>query len=878
MVGTLFALGHKEPVKASALGSQYTLLESPDQLGNGDSVVIAATSRQIAMGGQGSKYVNGVEVSISGATLVDESNSAKVFTVEKNGNMFSFKTSDNKYLTTSSSSATTHNKEGYLQYIATSGTVKSTYSSFSLTSIEDGAYMQITVASGGEVSGKGTIRCHTSTLIDSGPFRAYSPSSGSTIGVNIYVFSTNVKRVYIDDYSHVKANEVGVGNIIEVTATLESITPASFVWSVPDSDKDKIDLYPETSEVKCYIQFLQAVNPLTLTLTVIDETSTEYTDSIDFNVIEYNYTLEEGAYYINTKVNDKYVYLNNSFSGEDNDVTSIGLFASDGVITFEYAYKGDDTYYLYYNGYCVANSSNSRITKVIDEPDTYWTLSKDNDTGKYKFVDQATSKILAYEPSMDNYGKFMCFQTLQSTNVVWFDVSPQWTWSEYHHNDVTPDKTTYEVGDTFSPEGMELTVEFVDADSVHHIIDITDEYEWSELTSSSTKVTGTISLAGHSDEIVVDVTVFDYQLDSIAVNASGAKTEYIEGQSVKKTGLVVTATYKAQGAVDKVETLNDNDYTVYPEKVGRNTTKVTVSYGGKSTSYNVDVTPNYFIHCEDNDKVRPGHRVIFTNPTYEVEMKNDFFGQEYDEVPAAVGQFEVELGNKAKTIALKTDENKYLGMSGTKVALEDSVTDTSSWTVVLANDYCYVENAGNANYYLSYNYQNNKFQVYENGLSGDAFAEVWIDENSTPEVFIDHIELDTNNVQKEFTVGDAFSYVGLVVRTVDELNVKTVVNDYVVIAPDMSSAGQKTVRVTYQDGMFEATYKITVNSKDSGGGSGGGSSGGSSTSDGDSEDSSTAKKTMNLPLILGLSIGGGVLVLGGAGLAIFLILKKKRKH
>ena len=876
MVGTFFALNHKEPVKARAVGATYQLLENLNELSDGDIIVFADQQDQVAMGEAGSKYTGGVEVSINKGKLEDSTGAATQFVVEKGtGNKYSFKTTGDKYLTSNSSSASSHTNGGYLKYIATSGTAKTNYSTYSLALESTNHTVSMTLTSSGTVDSCDRVRYNASNPMDT-RFRTYK-NNIVTRDLSIFVHITDMKRVTIDTYSHLVNTQVGVGDVLDVSATLESIVATSITWSVNAEAVDKVDLIYQDNE--CVIEFLAAATDVTLSINVIDGGGGEFVDSVKFDVLDYNYYIDNGNFYLNTIIDGKYVYLNNAFAQSSNDVTSVGLFDDNGLITFEHASKGDNTYYLKYNGYyCAASSSHARFVKTTVKPDTYWTISEDN--GQYKLVDHATSKFIAYEASMTNYGKFMCFSgTPQSSNIVWFNISKQWTFVDFVHTDATPDNIVYEVGEEFSSEGMQLDVQFYDPNAeTNRTIDITDQYEWTALTSTSVSSTGTVSIAGHNDSVVVSVTMLNYQLDSIAVNASGAKTEYIEGQSVKKTGLVVTATYKAQGAVDKVETLNDNDYTVYPEKVGRNTTKVTISYGGKSTSYDVEVTPNYFIHCEDNDKVRPGHRVIFTNPTYEVEMKNDFFGQEYDEVPAAVGQFEVELGNKAKTVALKTDENKYLGMSGTKVALEDSITDTSSWTVVLANDYCFVENAGNANYYLSYNYQNNKFQVYENGLSGDAFAEVWIDENSTPEVFIDHIELDTTNVQKEFTVGDAFSYVGLVVRTVDELDVKTVVNDYVVIAPDMSSAGQKTVRVTYQDGMFEATYKITVNQKDSGGGSGGGSSGGSSTSDGGSEDSSSAKKAMNLPLVLGLSIGGGVLLLGGAGLVIFLILKKKRKH
>ncbi|MCH5157140.1 MAG: bacterial Ig-like domain-containing protein [Clostridiales bacterium] len=84
---------------------------------------------------------------------------------------------------------------------------------------------------------------------------------------------------------------------------------------------------------------------------------------------------------------------------------------------------------------------------------------------------------------------------------------------------------------------------------------------------------------------------------------------------------------------------------------------------------------------------------------------------------------------------------------------------------------------------------------------------------------LDGIELGLSNVQVDYTVGDEFSAYGLTVSakitTLNDLNeevtsYKTLsATDYTVTAPDMSTAGQKTVTVTYKD--KTANYTVTVN-------------------------------------------------------------------
>lgn len=70
------------------------------------------------------------------------------------------------------------------------------------------------------------------------------------------------------------------------------------------------------------------------------------------------------------------------------------------------------------------------------------------------------------------------------------------------------------------------------------------------------------------------------------------------------------------------------------------------------------------------------------------------------------------------------------------------------------------------------------------------------------------IELDTTNVKTSFTVGDTFSYSGLVVTAIYDDESTEAVTDYTVSSPDMSTEGEKTVNVTYKG--KSADYKINV--------------------------------------------------------------------
>ncbi len=86
-------------------------------------------------------------------------------------------------------------------------------------------------------------------------------------------------------------------------------------------------------------------------------------------------------------------------------------------------------------------------------------------------------------------------------------------------------------------------------------------------------------------------------------------------------------------------------------------------------------------------------------------------------------------------------------------------------------------------------------------------------ESESAEKTLDSISLDTSDAPTTFNVGDTFSYEGLSVTAYYDDGTDDIVTPTSVSTPDLSSAGQKTVTVSYTDGSVTktATYTITVN-------------------------------------------------------------------
>ena len=104
-------------------------------------------------------------------------------------------------------------------------------------------------------------------------------------------------------------------------------------------------------------------------------------------------------------------------------------------------------------------------------------------------------------------------------------------------------------------------------------------------------VTGTIEL-----EVVKDT------LQTIAVAPPPSKTNYTYGDALDLTGMVVTASYQSGNQVDVTDQV-----TVTPQTLDTDVTALTISYGGKTTTQQITVSPKEV-----------------TNPTMELEGGSSF--------------------------------------------------------------------------------------------------------------------------------------------------------------------------------------------------------------------------------------------------------------
>lgn len=150
-----------------------------------------------------------------------------------------------------------------------------------------------------------------------------------------------------------------------------------------------------------------------------------------------------------------------------------------------------------------------------------------------------------------------------------------------------PTKNTYYEGDLeseFNPDGMTLHLYYNNGTD-----EIVEYYEIGDLVFSgfNSSKAGTITMRATIGEVSTEfpITILPLELTSISVQTMPNKTSYFVGDDFDSIGLTIKASYNSGKTV-----ILSNDFTLsgYDKtKAGKQT--ITVSYGGKTTTFTVDV-------------------------------------------------------------------------------------------------------------------------------------------------------------------------------------------------------------------------------------------------------------------------------------------------
>ena len=278
-------------------------------------------------------------------------------------------------------------------------------------------------------------------------------------------------------------------------------------------------------------------------------------------------------------------------------------------------------------------------------------------------------------------------------------------------------------------------------------LDVTSDTIWptSRLTTSQTKVTGEYTYNNKKVTVDYSVSVTHVAITSIVIAGDATKKAYFEGDSFSSSGLIVTANYNNGAQVDVT-----NSVTWSPNPLTAGITKVTATYQGKTADYSgISVTAVQLTS------------IGFTG----TPKKNYYEGQSFDKTGLT---FTAHYNNShSKSVTNISFTPSTFSLSDTKV--------TCSYT--------------------------------ENEIT----KSVEITGITVTPIQISSISIVKMPTKTTYFVGEEFNSSGLEIAATnnDGSSAGDVTNECSLSNVDMTTAGQKTITVTYHAGIT-TSFNINV--------------------------------------------------------------------
>ena len=353
----------------------------------------------------------------------------------------------------------------------------------------------------------------------------------------------------------------------------------------------------------------------------------------------------------------------------------------------------------------------------------------------------------------------------------------------------------------------------------------TKDFDATELNISysgfDTTTAKTITMTGTYEGVsgTFDVVINPVELVSVAVKTMPNKTKYYVGDTFDQTGLTLTATYNN----GKTETIaNGITCTGFSsDAVGSKT--VTASYGGKSTTFNVDI-----------EAVKLVSIAVKTNPT----KMSYYQGEALD----STGLTLTATYNNGKTETVTTGftcsalDSSSAGQKTITVTYQ-GLTTTFSVTVIAVNlvsvsvktmpnktSYFTGESFDQTGLTLTATYNNGNTETVSSGIECTGFSSATAGQKTvtasyggksttfTVEVKAivpTGITVKTAPNKTEYFVGDSYDGTGLVVNvTYNNGTNKDITTGFTTSGFSSATAGKNTVTVSYEG--FTATFDVTI--------------------------------------------------------------------
>ncbi len=390
-----------------------------------------------------------------------------------------------------------------------------------------------------------------------------------------------------------------------------------------------------------------------------------------------------------------------------------------------------------------------------------------------------------------------------------------------------PSKTSYYAGENFDPTGLVITRTYSDSTSdTYTYANHTSEFTFTPststaLTTGNTSVT--ITYGGKSTSQAISVS--NVTLTSIAVATAPTKTSYTVDETFDPTGLVITRYYNNSTSDTYTYANHTSEFTFSPSTstlLTTENTSVTITYGGKSTSQAITVSTS----GGGGGSTEEGSQRISASSTSTYYLTGDICPTgSTSSATATCDAFDVSWlkNGGSSSIAYTYAEMRVYTSHSFTITPKDGYTITS--VVITANSNSYATAVGGSKLTNCTKSVSSSIVTLTptDGTNAVGFTNsaqsrlnyivvnYEYESGGSSEPTLSSISLDTTNVKTIYTVGESFTYEGLVVTAYYSDSSSLTVTPTSVSSPDMSTTGAKTITVTYLT--VSNTYSITVNAQ-----------------------------------------------------------------
>ncbi len=580
--------------------------------------------------------------------------------------------------------------------------------------------------------GIATISVHSTTLdasikLNGSLFSAYPSTSLNMTTVQLFKYSSGREQIHFPYESTINLST-------NLTYTNKLIVDGFDATKIEYISSDNSLATISGSDENFTIVTNSSLGEVILTANAYLDEELIASTSIVVTLVSYVYSLNESNYALGKN--------NTLLDPTSCKAISYDLSDTKFYFGFEKAYTGDNSYYIISNNKYLQKSNVSQQSRVVlGETKTVWNVLIED--GIY-YVYTVIGDSNYYLSTKDNpiVGDYY----FVSNSKVSIDIVGVPTSISINVNSTNLVKKTYNVDETFNPNGLVVTANYVTSLG-NRTQDITEKVIWDNKFADNS-ISGEVTLLNQSYDVVVSgLTITNYVLDRIELDTSNVITKYVVGESVNTSGLLVNAIYK-DGDNEKSETIDNSLLSVSPTTITKETDKITVTYKGISSSYNIETVESSF---KEVDHLHKGFHVVFTSKSnnQNYEMGSDGLNStKFNEIPFGNTVFEIEEIRNYKDSSDKTiheyrfklievngvaiSNDKYLaydGKSGTKLCLTTLDNDSEGKSI-----FEYYTNASdgfsliskNLQTSLAFNNDSKKFALSQSGASMSTYSDVTI--------------------------------------------------------------------------------------------------------------------------------------------------------